>query len=195
MKSKIILMLLCSSVLFTSCIGSFSAFNGLREWNQNATNNKFGNEIIFIALWIIPVYQIASLGDLVIFNTIEFWDGKNPLAMSEGESETEIVKGKNSTYAITATKNKFDIKVIDGRHLGVVTKLIYQENDQSWNLVKEDGKKVKLTSLKKGFRMVHLPNGSSFELNKNMNSHVMKNYVSEKIIDYKQCNSLLSTME
>ena len=195
MKKRVVVGLLGFSVLFTSCIGSFSAFNGLREWNENATNNKFGNEVIFIALWVIPVYQIASLGDFIIFNSIEFWSGKNPLAMNEGESETKIVKGKKSTYAITATKNKFEIEVIDGKHLGAVTALLYEEKDESWNLVKEGGEKIKLTSLKKGFRMVHLPNNSSFELNRNMDKQLMESYVSEKIATYKQCHSLVAEMD
>jgi len=189
---KIILSSIASSILLTSCIGSFSAFNGLREWNENVTDNKFGNEIIFIALWVIPVYQIASLGDLVIFNTIEFWDGTNPIAMEEGDKEEKIVKGKKSTYAITATKNKFKIKVVKGKHLGTTSELVYETNDQSWSLVKESGEKIKLTSLKKGFRMVHLPNGSSFELNEAMNMETKKIYVKSKLYDYNHNTSLLA---
>ena len=30
-------------------------------------------------LWIIPVYELAILGDFLIFNTIEFATGSNPL--------------------------------------------------------------------------------------------------------------------
>jgi hypothetical protein len=31
-------------------------------------------------LTIIPVYGIAYLGDIIIFNSIEFWGGENPIS-------------------------------------------------------------------------------------------------------------------
>jgi len=188
MKNRIVTIVLSSSLLLTSCIGSFSAFNGIREWNESATDNKFANELIFIALWIIPVYQIASLGDLVVFNAIEFWDGTNPIAMNDGDSETKIVDGKKNRYAITATKNKFHVEVIKGKHLGAITELFYNEADSSWNMKKNNGKTVKLTSLKKGLKVAHLPNGSTIDLYDRMNKKTIKTYLSYKIDDYKRYN-------
>ncbi len=195
MKNRIISLGLISSLLFTSCIGSFSAFNGLREWNESVTDSKFGNEMVFLALWIIPVYQLASFGDLIIFNTIEFWGGTNPIAMQEGDSEKEIVTSKKGTYAITATKNKFHIETLKGKQPGAILELVYESNDQSWSAIKEDGTKIKLTSLKKGFRMVHLPNGTSFEVNKSMNKQVTKTFVAEKISDYNRYNSAFAELD
>jgi len=43
MKKILACGLLSTTILFTSCIGSFSAFNGLREWNEGVTDSKFGN--------------------------------------------------------------------------------------------------------------------------------------------------------
>jgi len=158
MKKICISVALASTVLLSSCIGSFSAFNKLKDWNQEATSNKFGNELIFIALWVIPVYQIATLGDLLIFNTIEFWDGTNPIAMKPGDEETQIVKSKGSIYEIKATPNRFDVAVVDGKKAGKTATLIYLPEDQSWNKVNEDQSLTKLASLKDGFLMAHLPN-------------------------------------
>ena len=113
MKKVLVCGLLSSTILFTSCIGSFSAFNGLREWNESVTDSKFGNELIFLALWIVPVYGVATLADLIVFNAIEFWDGTNPIAMNEDDSETKIVTSKGNTYKIVATKNNFHVDIID----------------------------------------------------------------------------------
>lgn len=195
MKNKILILTLASSILFTSCIGSFSAFNGIREWNEGVTSNKFANELIFLALWIVPVYQFASLGDLVIFNTIEFWSGSNPIAMNEGDIETKVVKGKKSTYAITATKNKFHIEVIEGKNLGAVTELVYNEENTSWSAINEKGKKIKLASLKKGLKVAHLPNGTTIELNAEMNKAASKSYVSYKLNDYKRYNAAFAELD
>lgn len=195
MKNKIISLSLLSSVLFTSCIGSFSAFNGLREWNENVTDSKFGNEIVFLALWVIPVYQLASFGDLIVFNTIEFWGGTNPIAMQEGDSEKEIVKSKKGTYAVTATKNKFHIETLTGSNAGAITELFYEHNDESWSIAKDGGEKIKVTSLKKGLRMVHLPNGTSFEVYEGMNKQMLKSYISDKITDYNSYNTVFAQLD
>ena len=31
-------------------------------------------------MYIIPVYEFALLGDVVIFNAVEYWSGDNPIA-------------------------------------------------------------------------------------------------------------------
>ena len=70
---------LASSVLFSSCIGSFGLTNKLLDWNRNI-DSKFVNELVFIAFWIVPVYEISALADVLVLNSIEFWSGNNPVA-------------------------------------------------------------------------------------------------------------------
>ena len=69
----------------TSCNGTFSAFNGLSDWNDDVTDQDWVNEIIFLGLIIVPVYQLALLGDVLIFNTVEYWSGDNPIGEIEDE--------------------------------------------------------------------------------------------------------------
>ena len=35
---------------------------------------------MFIAFWIVPVYEISALADVLVINSIEFWSGSNPVA-------------------------------------------------------------------------------------------------------------------
>ena len=82
-KSRFAIVVSLTLVLLgTSCIGPNNAFNGMINWNQRVTDSKFANEGIFLGLIIIPVYEILLLGDLIIFNSIEFWSGSNPIAPS-----------------------------------------------------------------------------------------------------------------
>ena len=81
-KSMMVCAVLAGSILFTSCIGSFKLWNNLKDWNQGV-GNKFVNELVFIALHIVPVYEIAYLADVIVFNSIEFWSGSNPVASNE----------------------------------------------------------------------------------------------------------------
>lgn len=76
---KTITALCAAALLSTSCLGPYNAFNSVSSWNSKATDNKFLNELIYIGLYIVPVYQLAAFGDAVIFNSIEFWGGENPI--------------------------------------------------------------------------------------------------------------------
>lgn len=64
--------LVLAGVLATGCYGSFSASKKVRDWNGQLTGSKVGNSLIHAALWIIPVYELVLVGDLFIFNTVEF---------------------------------------------------------------------------------------------------------------------------
>lgn len=59
-----------------ACYGSYGAFNKVHAWNGQATGNKVANSAIHLGLWILPVYELALLGDFVIFNNIEFLTGE-----------------------------------------------------------------------------------------------------------------------
>ena len=50
--SVALVMALASSMMFTSCIGSFSLTNKLLDWNKSVSS-KFVNEIVFVAFWIL----------------------------------------------------------------------------------------------------------------------------------------------
>jgi hypothetical protein len=101
---KVLLSLLAACTLTvtslstTGCFGSFKAFNGLREWNGKFSSNKFVNWLVFLVLNIIPVYGILFFADTLIINSIEFWTGKNPLALGDTYRETDA--NGNSVTAV-----------------------------------------------------------------------------------------------
>jgi hypothetical protein len=80
MKKNLLVLALCAALLGSSCVGSFRAFNGIASWNTRATSSRWWNEVIFLGLWIVPVYELTLLGDTLIFNSIEFWSGSNPFS-------------------------------------------------------------------------------------------------------------------
>lgn len=87
--SVALVIALGSSIVLTSCIGSFNLTNKLLSWNRQISN-KFVNELVFVAFWILPVYEISGLADILVLNSIEFWSGSNPVA--QGRS---IIEGKD----------------------------------------------------------------------------------------------------
>ena len=64
LKVSVVLALMASMTL-TSCIGSFGLTNKLLSWNEQV-GNKFVNELVFFAFWIIPVYEVTCLADVLV---------------------------------------------------------------------------------------------------------------------------------
>jgi hypothetical protein len=119
----------------TGCLGSFQLFNNLKDWNHEATDDKWLNELIFLGLNIIPVYGLAFLGDAIIFNTIEFWTDENPIGMKDGEEKSKIVESDGKTYKITTKKDQINIEEInlegnteDG------ASILFDRSDMMWKI-------------------------------------------------------------
>lgn len=102
--SVAIVCLLGSTMLTTpSCIGSFSLSNRLLGWN-NTLGNKFLNELVFFAFWVLPVYEVCGLADLLVLNSIEFWSGSNPMAKGE-----RTIEGNDGKYLVRCDGKGYDI--------------------------------------------------------------------------------------
>jgi hypothetical protein len=183
-------LLLCSvlslAFLSTSCLGSFSAWNGLRDWNENVADNKFVNNAIFWGLNIIPIYPLFYAGDVFIFNLVEFWSGDNPIAMNEGEEQKQFIEKDGVQYEMIATKNEIKIKVLSGERAGNELKLVFDPSDNSWNAVK-DGQKIKLSSYEEGFYIVYLPNGENVRIKHGVSKEEGLAVLNGKIALYQEC--------
>jgi len=118
--------LLSGSILFSSCIGSFSLFNKLLSWND-MVGDKFINEMVFLAFCIIPVYPIAWMADALIFNSIEFWTGENPVI----EGSVKKVSNENDNFIITAEKDGYRV---EKEGADEIVKFRYNQENKVWSL-------------------------------------------------------------
>jgi len=127
MKKKSLTLLLAttvaSSILFSSCIGSFGLTNKLLTWNRSI-DSKFVNELVFIAFWIVPVYEISALADVLVINSIEFWTGSNPMA-----DNVKHIKGENGNYLVESNQNGY---VITDEATQEKVELTYNSEENSW---------------------------------------------------------------
>lgn len=145
--------LLISSVMFSSCIGSFTLWHKVLKWNQNL-GNKFVNELVFIVLNIVPVYEIAGIIDGLVLNTIEFWTGENPALANIGKVQ-KIQGSDGQQYFVKTLKNGYKITKPDGK----VVDFSYNKADSSWN-VESNGKKAQLFKMNaNGTAQIDLRNG------------------------------------
>jgi hypothetical protein len=78
MKKTLLGLTLALSVMATSCLGPNRLYNSINNWNAEATEQDWLNEVIYLGLNIIPVYGIALFVDVIAINTIGYW-GNNPV--------------------------------------------------------------------------------------------------------------------
>ena len=169
-KLRILAFVMTVAVLSSSCYGPFRLTTRLHAWNGQI-GDKFVNALVFFAFVVVPIYEVTTLVDAVVFNTIEFWSGNNPIAMKDGEIREQIVEKDGEQMKLTATHNKCEIEMLTGANKGDKTTLIFDENEAAWMLQKEDGnvKLVQMVEDANGNAMarIFMPDGSSFDVNPN----------------------------
>ncbi|MBI3996953.1 MAG: DUF3332 family protein [Candidatus Omnitrophica bacterium] len=62
----------------SGCYGPFHLTRRLHAWNGHA-GSKWEQEFLFLLLVWAPVYGFTSLADALLFNSLEFWTGNNPV--------------------------------------------------------------------------------------------------------------------
>ncbi|MCK9268809.1 MAG: DUF3332 domain-containing protein [Bacteroidales bacterium] len=124
-------ILLGTAVTHQSCIGSFQLTRNLYSWNMDI-DGRWGSELVFLAMIIIPVYTVTLLADGVVLNAIEFWTGNNPLAMNAVEKQTRIVKKDGDSYRLTAEKNTIHVQKLSGDNTGETGEFLWNEQGQNW---------------------------------------------------------------
>ena len=121
-----------SSMIFTSCIGSFSLTNRVLNWNKNVSN-KFVNEVVFFAFWVLPVYEVTVAADLLVINSIEFWSGNRPL-----EANNKVIPTDEGNYYINAYDSGY--KVVSPS--GDVLNFDFDTDTQVWSFSRNDNERI-----------------------------------------------------
>lgn len=136
MKKRLIPVALVAAIsipVFTSCIGSFALTNKLLTWNRSI-GSKIVNELVFIGFWILPVYEVSALADVLVINSIEFWSGTNPMAcgktMIDGHDGRYLVECDGKGYTITSEND------------GSKVRLDFDVAEQTWSVAMPDGQSL-----------------------------------------------------
>jgi hypothetical protein len=136
MKKKTVILkasalLLALTLSLSACIGSFHLTRTLHAWNQTIDDNKWVNELVFVALCSIQIYSVSLIIDGLILNSIEFWTGENPAATVR----TEQIETENGRFTITTDARGHTI-----RKAGTDEAIAFQFDAQAkrWSLETEN---------------------------------------------------------
>lgn len=114
------------AMTMSSCLGSFELTSRMKKWNERV-GDKFVNELVFIGLCIVPVYEVCAVADLLVLNSIEFWSGESPLQ----ESAENVIKGSDGTlYTVVSDSCGY---TITSRADDSVVRLDYDAATQEWS--------------------------------------------------------------
>ena len=137
-RGAVAFVLALSLTVTPSCIGSFSLSNRLLGWNQTV-GNKFINELVFFAFWVLPVYEVCGLADILVLNSIEFWSGRNPMTASVDK----VIEGSDGLrYRIHSDANGYDVACLDDETISY--RLDYSAENDGWTIAVDDSEPVTL---------------------------------------------------
>ena len=89
---KLTAIALAGLLFVNGCYGPFLLTKKVHQWNGAVSDNKWIVEAVFLVCAWLPVYGIATLADAVIFNSVEFWTGNNPMSTADAGTR-RIVRG------------------------------------------------------------------------------------------------------
>ncbi len=101
------------------CYGHFKLVNGVREFNEGVGENRMMRSLVMWGLVIIPVYEVAWLGDVLIFNVIEFFNAPPSAVTAEqrhalpGGGEVRVARVAPDTVRIRRTDGAGHEQAVD----------------------------------------------------------------------------------
>jgi hypothetical protein len=158
--TRIMFVLTCFVIISSGgCYGSFPLTNVIYKFNGEVSDNTIVQSLVMWLMIIIPVYDVAMIGDVLILNLIEFIEGKEvDLSFQERENGTMVsfIPSKSGSRAmlrinhadgecqsinfVKSSKNVFTIFDSDKNIAGYVTRQsenIYWLEDKDHNRVRK----------------------------------------------------------
>ena len=137
-------VVLAAGMLANGCYGPCTLTRKIYHWNGQVSSDRWIVEGVFLVCAWLPVYGIATLADAVIFNSIEFWTGKNPLASLPRTGETKrIVRGDVESVIHRLSENEL---VIDQYKQGQLASHVRIQRDGQGMVALGDKGQVLLTT-------------------------------------------------
>jgi len=93
-----------------ACFGSFPITRKVYRWNLGVHSDKWVRWLVFLVISIVPVYAGAAIFDMVFSNSVEFWTGRQPMALAPGA--TKHVRGPNGEQARMTLREDRSIDVL-----------------------------------------------------------------------------------
>ncbi len=149
----LMVMMIVGASSLTGCVGSNAVTGKLMQFNLNVVDNRYARGGVNFLL--APVYAITVFGDALIFNSIEFWAGRNPINGkphifdSKGDVMFEINDDLDPSLKSAPLKQFSKINSADKDVYSAKMKPI-NETTVEFHIVYTNGEKAVLRGIKSG---------------------------------------------
>lgn len=127
---KKVIALIMVAAMLAGCTGTFQLTRKVYNFHRSI-ENKWVDEVVFLVVCYVPVYAIAILADAIIFNSIEFWTGDNPMKSCQGEKLTRVAMAGDCKAVMTYDSKAGTIRVDTFRGVAPVKSFILaRDNDR-----------------------------------------------------------------
>lgn len=131
---KIVASVLVFAFLAAGCTGSFNLTKKVYNFHRSQSD-KWTDELCFLLVTLIPVYSLATFADAIVFNSIEFWTGKNPVDTASADPQNRVVQNGNEKVLMTFNPKTDQVLVASAGNHGV----IFERNATSVTAKNEKG--------------------------------------------------------
>ena len=126
--------LMAAALLLGGCYGPFHLTRRVHTWNGQV-GDKWINELVFLLLGFIPVYSVSIWADALIFNSIEFWTGDNPMA--KGPPTKTFTKGDAKTVVTYLPQQGQEQMIVQQMQKGQPTRTLHLERRDGVTLARD----------------------------------------------------------
>jgi hypothetical protein len=150
----------------TACFGSFALTSKLYNWNASHDDKWVQQGAFLVTGVLLPVYGVAVLADAVIFNSIEFWTGENPVQTAAAEDGRRIAQASQGGETVTLDLKPGDdgtpylslIHEVDGEVRNVLT--VVREGSETHVLDRDGVMVLRAAHRADGGMAIHRADGS-----------------------------------
>jgi hypothetical protein len=167
---KFMIALVLLSFVSVGCTGSFMLTKKVYNWHRGM-GDKWADEFGFLVCALLPIYGISTFADAVIFNSIEFWSGNNPVTSAKAETKTKFVKAGNEKGTLSYNMTANELKIASQKKGLHPTDITLVKNGDTV-VTKDKNGNVLFTTVKDG-------NGGYLVYNKDM--QLVRNYSPKDI--------------
>ncbi|KYN84807.1 hypothetical protein ATY36_06395 [Vibrio cidicii] len=147
-----------AAMALSGCVGSNAVTGYVMGFNLKAVDNRYARGGLNMLL--APVYGLAVAADYIVFNSLEFWTGKNPL-----NGKPHIFDTKMDTYIDVNHQLDDSLKtapiapLTKHRSIEQGTMQPIDENTVQMDITYNNGEKATLTGIRDGESVTYYING------------------------------------
>jgi hypothetical protein len=157
MALKIVGLTILASAL-TGCVGSNAVTGKVMKFNVEVVDNRYARAGVNFLL--APVYGITTAADYVVFNSLEFWTGKNPISGAPHVFDTKTdTHFKVNDELDPSLKEAPVAPLSNNRTIETGEMIQIDENTIQMDIVYNTGESATLTGIKEGQDVSYYMNG------------------------------------